>query len=120
METSDFRDFNQLHNNAESPLQSKKKTGSGQNFLVSKVVHMKFLADSSRILYFKTSFDQSEFEKVNFNEVATSKRKRRHENQSQLLMPGTTRFLEAHHINKILRSSKDTEVDPQKVSRLFQ
>nr|CAI5837769.1 unnamed protein product [Callosobruchus analis] len=91
MDTTDFLDFNQLHNSAESLLKPNKKNESGQSFLISKVVHMKFLRGSNGILYYKTRFDQTEFDKIDFNKTQARKTRRGQEDRSQLSSPGPIR-----------------------------
>ncbi|KAJ8929753.1 hypothetical protein NQ314_017543 [Rhamnusium bicolor] len=66
MDTTDFKNFN-LHNNSKSFFQANKKTTNGQNFLISKVVHLKFLTEEPGNLYFKTNFGQTQFDQVDFS-----------------------------------------------------
>ncbi|CAH1982129.1 unnamed protein product [Acanthoscelides obtectus] len=91
MELLDFKNFNDLQSNARSPMQPKKKTNTGHPFLISKVVHMKFFADSMGILYFKTAFNDTEFKQVDFNKSEPRKTRRVQKSGSQLYMPEAIR-----------------------------
>nr|CAI5860789.1 unnamed protein product [Callosobruchus analis] len=84
MDTTDFLDFNQ--HNAEALLKPNKK-----KIKVNKVVHMKFLKGSNGILYYKISFDQTEFDKIDFNKPQARKTRREQEDRSQLSSPGSIR-----------------------------
>lgn len=79
METMDFKNFTLLSEESGSYFHNNKKTITNQNFLISKVVHMKFLAETPGVLYFKTDFNQENFEQVDFNRATkrlTRKEKR--------------------------------------------
>ncbi|KAJ8965857.1 hypothetical protein NQ314_003869 [Rhamnusium bicolor] len=73
MEIPDFKNFNNLMDNSNSPYCLNKKTKSKQNFLISKVVHMQFRLDSPGTLYFKTSFSDENFEEIDFNRKGRSR-----------------------------------------------
>ncbi|XP_050504407.1 uncharacterized protein LOC126883199 isoform X1 [Diabrotica virgifera virgifera] len=70
METMDFKNFTLLSEDSGFHFQNNKKMITNQNFLISKVVHMKFLAESPGVLHFKTNFNQENFEQVDFNRAA--------------------------------------------------
>ncbi|CAH1959018.1 unnamed protein product [Acanthoscelides obtectus] len=66
METDNFKNFNDLQG---CIFQSKKKTVTNQTFFVSKVVHMKFLAETPGVMHFKTKFCQENFEQIDYHRV---------------------------------------------------
>lgn len=65
MELEDFKNFGILYEKKNSPFLQNKKTTTKENFLISKVVCMKFKRDSPGILYFKQAFDEN-FKEVDF------------------------------------------------------
>lgn len=69
MQSLDFKNFNYLYDNIKSAFQNNKKTTTGAHFLISKVVHMKFVADKLGVLYFKSSFIDEHFQEVDFNKT---------------------------------------------------
>lgn len=54
METMDFKKFTLLSKESGSPFYNNRKTKNNQNFMISKVVHMKFLRETPGVLHFKT------------------------------------------------------------------
>lgn len=73
MTTPDFKDFNKFCNSSESPWQLKKKNSDNKKFLISKVVLMEVRQESPGILFYKTSFDDTTFESVDYNKRAGRK-----------------------------------------------
>ncbi|KAF2886988.1 hypothetical protein ILUMI_19184, partial [Ignelater luminosus] len=61
METEDFKDFKQLYCSVTSPFIFRKTDDSGNNFGISKIVHLQVEAENYGTLYYKTSFDEKEF-----------------------------------------------------------
>lgn len=57
MQTKDFLDFKSLIEGSNAPFVIRKKTDSGENFLISKVVHFQVRRDEPGILFYKTKFD---------------------------------------------------------------
>lgn len=108
METIDFKDFNELHNSAKSLLHSNKKTREGQTFLISKIVHMKFLSETPGVLYYKTNFSQNEFEEVDFNRPNRRLSLRGNDNRPMSLKPlrNTLRLISTKKYNDLQKLLK--------------
>lgn len=64
METEDFKDFKQLYSNSSSPFISRKKDRSGNDVNISKMVSIQVRADSYGTLFYKNSFEETEFSSV--------------------------------------------------------
>ena len=66
MDILDFKNFALLQDSG-SMFQPNKKTLNGETFLISKVVHMKFLKENTGIIFFRRTFHEDIFDKVDFN-----------------------------------------------------
>nr|CAI5853274.1 unnamed protein product [Callosobruchus analis] len=66
--------FEELYEGPASPFVLKKKTDLGEDFLISRVVHLQVRRDKFDILLYKESFDK------NFKEIALNRRSTRNVN----------------------------------------
>lgn len=71
METSDFKEFKQLFDGSAAPYINKKKDSMGNDFLISRAVHMQVRKSNPGILYYRTDFA------ADFIEVDLNRRTRR-------------------------------------------
>lgn len=56
METKDFLDFKSLFEGSQAPFVIRKKTETGEKFLISQVVHFQVRRDTPGILFYKYKF----------------------------------------------------------------
>nr|CAH7762218.1 unnamed protein product [Callosobruchus chinensis] len=66
MDIEDFRDMTCLSKGANSPLVYRSKDSTGGSFYLSQVVWIQVKKENPGILYYKTSFNESDFKSVNF------------------------------------------------------
>ena len=67
MKLKDFKNFGTLIGTGSAPFTNRKKTVMGENALISKMVHIQVRKEKIGHLFFKTSFDEEEFEAVNMH-----------------------------------------------------
>lgn len=67
METEDFLNFKNLCDGLTSPLVMRKKNESGEDFLISQVVHLQVRRESPGILFYKNNFNEEDFKQLDTN-----------------------------------------------------
>ncbi|CAG9823929.1 unnamed protein product [Phaedon cochleariae] len=67
MELGDFKDFKTLYTSNTSPFIYRKKTMTGTDFQISKVVHLQVRSEEMGKLFYKTNFESNDFDCVDLN-----------------------------------------------------
>lgn len=67
MEIEDFKNFEKLYTGKNAPFVSRKKNDNGDLFKISKVVWLQVKKDNLGVLYYKTDFNETEFNTINLN-----------------------------------------------------